>query len=214
MKISYFIILLFVGIVKVSAQQPDTLDTTPLSDSIFLADTTLVLDSVEVKKGIFAFFSKDYPNPKKAAYLSLAFPGGGQIYNKSWWKLPLVYGAMGAMVYTIDYNQDLYRLFRNVYQQKLKGEFITDPKALELGLDRLDPNTLRLFRDRYDKNTQLSYIGLVVVYALQSVEAFVDSHLKTFDVNEDLSLQLKPSFQTDLLAGRPTLGIGVAIRFQ
>lgn len=213
MKIIFFLFLLLTASITLSAQQRDSLATAPLPDSIPAVDSTAVLDSVEVKKGLFAFFSKDYPNPKKAAYLSLAFPGGGQIYNKRWWKLPLVYGALGGVVYAIDYNQDVYRLLKTAYQQKLNDEPITDPKALALGLDRLDPRSLRLFRDRYDKNTQLSYIGLVVVYALQSVEAFVDAHLKTFDVNEDLSLQLKPSFQQDVLAGQPALGIGVALRF-
>ena len=213
MKIIFLLFLLLTS-VALSAQQQDSLPSTPLPDSISAVDSTAVLDSVEVKKGLFAFFSKDYPNPKKAAYLSLAFPGGGQIYNKRWWKLPLVYGALGGVVYAIDYNQDYYRLFKNAYQQKVNDQPITDPKALALGLDRLDPRSLRLFRDRYDKNTQLSYIGLVFVYALQSVEAFVDAHLKTFDVNEDLSLQLKPSFQQDVLAGQPALGIGVALRFE
>ncbi len=214
MKIIFLLFLLLTASVALSAQQRDSLPPAPLPDSILAVDSTAVLDSVEVKKGLFAFFSKDYPNPKKAAYLSLAFPGGGQIYNKRWWKLPLVYGALGGVVYAIDYNQDYYRLFKNAYQQKVNDQPITDPKALSLGLDRLDPRSLRLFRDRYDKNTQLSYIGLVFVYALQSVEAFVDAHLKTFDVNEDLSLHLKPSFQTDGLAGQPTLGVGVALRFE
>lgn len=207
MRIRLVLIILLLVNLKGWTQQRDSVATTPLPDSLSITDSTLVSDSAEVKKGIFAFFTKDYPSPKKAAYLSLAIPGGGQIYNKRWWKLPLVYGAMGAMVVTINRNQGFYQDFKEAYQLSLDGK---PHKFSSIGLST---NSLRLLRDRYDKNTQLSYIGLVVVYALQSVEAFVDAHLKTFDVNEDLSLRLKPSFQTDLLAGQPTLGIGVAIQF-
>lgn len=203
MKKSTLIFLFLLLMVKCWAQRTDSLSTAPL-----LPDSVIILDSTEVKKGIFTFFSKDYPNPRKAALLSLVIPGAGQVYNKRWWKVPLVYGAMGGMVYAIDFNQDLYRRLKTAYLQKINNQ------EVEPELARLDARTLRILRDRYDKNTQLSYVGLVVVYALQSVEAFVDSHLKTFTVNDDLSLQVKPSFQTDLLAGHPTVGIGVALKFE
>lgn len=204
MKVIFIISLLLFLITTGWAQRRDSLATAPLLDSL------VILDSTEAKKGIFSFFSKDYPNPRKAALLSLVIPGAGQVYNKRWWKVPLVYGAMGGMVYAIDFNQDLYRRLKTAYLQKVNNQ----SDLIEPALARLDARTLRILRDRYDKNTQLSYVGLVVVYALQSVEAFVDSHLKTFTVNDDLSLQLKPSFQTDLLAGQPTLGIGVALKFE
>lgn len=212
MQQSWVVLIFVVAAMKCWAQQPDSTGTTtatPLLDSILTVDSTKVIDSVEVKKGLFSFFTKDYPNPKKAAYLSLALPGAGQMYNKRWWKVPLVYGAIGGMVALIDYNQSWYKRSRTAYTQSLKGETIEDEQ-----LRNLSTNSLRLVRDQFDKNTQLSYIGLVVVYALQSVEAFVDAHLKTFDVNEDLSLQLKPSLQTNLLTSQPAFGIGVAIQFE
>jgi hypothetical protein len=190
------------------AQQPDSIRlAAPLPDSVSSVDTTAT-DSAEARKNLFGFFTKDYPNPRKAALLSLVVPGAGQIYNKRWWKVPLVYGAMGGMVYTIRFNQTRYRQYRTAYQLALDGE----PHQFS---DRnVSTNTLRLVRDRADKNLQLSYIGLVVVHGLQAMEAFVDAHLKTFDVNEDLSLQLKPSLQNDGWTGQPTVGIGVALSFK
>lgn len=201
-KIIIGFLLLFL-IIKCWAQQADSIVTTPLPD------TLLLLDSTGAKKGIFTFFSSDYPNPKKAALLALVVPGAGQIYNKRWWKLPLVYGAMGGMVYAISFNQGEYRRYKTAYALKL-----TDQPHEFTNTRYDDTRILRLVRDGYDKNTQLSYIGLVFVYALQAVEAFVDSHLKTFSVDEDLSLQLKPSFQPSTLDGQPTLGVGVALRFK
>lgn len=202
MKFYGIILLVLVMRVQGWAQQSDSLATTPLPDTLILLDST-------EKKGLFAFLSKDYPKPKTAAYLSLALPGAGQMYNKRWWKVPLVYGAIGGMVYYIDYNQGWYKRFRTAYQQKLNDE-TTEFAGLAIDNTR----SLRLLRDRYDKNTQLAYIGLVVVYALQSVEAFVDAHLKTFNVDEDLSLQLKPSLQMDALSGQPNLGVGVVLVFE
>lgn len=196
--------ILFFFIIGMSAwaQQPDSLATTPLPDTLILLDST-------AKKGLFAFLSKDYPSPKTAAYLSLALPGAGQMYNKRWWKVPLVYGAIGGVVYAIDYNQGWYKRFRTAYTQKLNDE-TTEFAGFAIDNER----SLKLARDKFDKRTQLSYIGLVFVYALQSVEAFVDAHLKTFNVDDDLSLQIKPSMQTNGLYGQPAIGIGISLGFE
>lgn len=202
MRIICALIIINFITIKLFGQQVDSLATAAS------ADTLLVVDSAKVHKGLFSFITKDYPSPKKAAYLSLALPGAGQMYNKRWWKVPLVYGALGGMVLTIDYNQGLYRRFKKAYIQKLNGEE-TEFEGFAVNT----PSGLRRLRDKYDKSTQLSYIGLVFVYGLQAMEAFVDAHLKTFDVSEDLSLQLKPSLQTDSF-GQSALGVGVALRFE
>ncbi|MDX1943175.1 MAG: DUF5683 domain-containing protein, partial [Saprospiraceae bacterium] len=188
----------------VFAQQPDA----SVIHAQQAQDTLIMLDSNVVKQG---WFSKDYPNPKKAALLSLVVPGAGQVYNKGIWyvKVPIIYGAIGGVVYAIDLNQSRYRRFKKAYSQKLRDED-TEFKGLPFDNER----SLKILRDYYDKNTQLSYIGLVAVYALQSVEAFVHAHLKTFDVNDDLSLRLKPQLNTDLLTGAPTPAIGLVIQFE
>lgn len=170
------------------------------------ADTFAIILPAE-KQG---WFSRDYPNPKKAALLSLILPGAGQVYNKGAWyaKVPIIYGALGGMVYAIRFNQSNYRDFREAYQLRLQD------KPHKFTGTRLDnTRVLRVLRDSYDKNTQLSYIGFVAVYALQSAEAFVHAHLKTFDVNDDLSLRIKPHWQTDVLTGLPTLGVGIVVLF-
>ncbi len=170
-------------------------------------DTLIILDSNAVKRG---WFSRDYPNPKKAALLSLALPGAGQVYNKGIWyvKVPIIYGALGGMVYAIHFNQSNYRDFRDAYRLKLQ-----DKPHQYSGTQFDNERVLRILRDSYDKNTQLSYIGFVAVYALQSVEAFVHAHLKTFDVNDDLTLRVKPQLNTDLLTGAPTPGVGIVLVF-
>ncbi len=157
------------------------------------------------------WLSRDYPNPRKAALLSFMLPGAGQVYNKGIWyvKVPIIYAALGGVVYAIDFNQTNYRRFRTAYALKLQDQ------THEFSGTNLDNvRVLRVLRDSYDKNTQLSYIGFVAVYALQAAEAFVQAHLKTFDVSDDLSLQIKPSLQNDFLTGSPTLGIGIVLKFE
>lgn len=134
-------------------------------------------------------FRENYPDPKKAATLSLVLPGAGQLYNKRWWKVPLVYGAMGGMVYSIDYNTRNYRRFRDAYILALKG------LPHEFSQFNLETTAIKRYRDQFDKRRQLSWIGLVAVHLLQAAEAFVDAHLMQFDVSDDLSLhwQLGPA---------------------
>lgn len=138
--------------------------------------------AVSVKK-------KFLPVPKKSLMWAI-IPGGGQVYNRRYWKVPLVYAAMGGMVYAIDYNQSNYRSLKKALELKL-----LDLPHEYSGTQIDNERSLRTLRDEFDKNTQLSYIGMVLVYALQGVEAFTDAHLMNFDISEDLSLQVQPRIE-------------------
>lgn len=172
-------------------------------------DTAVVAPEPQAEKIPFFDFKSDYINPQKAAVLSLMLPGAGQAYNKRWWKLPLVYGAFGGMIYAIDYNQDLYRRFRDALKLQLAG----DPHEFtNTAID--SANALRSLRDEYDRNTQLSYIGTVILYGIVAIEAFVDAHLLEFDIDDDLSLRLQPQLQPlPQEIGPGAAGIGVVVRF-
>mgnify|MGYP006279326399 CR=1 FL=1 len=155
------------------------------------------------------FFKKDYPDPMKAGIMSLVLPGSGQIYNGRWWKVPLVYGALGGMVYAIVWNTDQYNRFQTAYQLKL------DDQPHEFSGTSFDnAQALRSIRDTYDKNRQLSYVGLVFVYLLNGIEAFVDAHLQNFDISEDLSLRVRPRVGIDAFSQQPVWGIGLRIPLQ
>lgn len=110
------------------------------------------------------------------------------------------------MVLVVDYNQSLYRRLRDALNLKRQGE---EHEFTGTTLDNL--STLRSLRDSYDKNTQTAYVGIVLVYTLQAMEAFVDAHLKGFDVNDDLSLRVKPNVEFIAPLGQPVMGIGVSI---
>jgi len=150
---------------------------------------------------------KFLPVPKKSLMWAI-IPGGGQVYNRRYWKVPLVYAAMGGIVYAIDYNQSNYRRLKTALGLKLDG------KPHEFSGTQIDNVlTLRTLRDDFDKNTQLSYIGMVLVYALQGVEAYTDAHLMDFDIGDDLSLQLQPRLEINPATQAVSPGLGLRLRF-
>ncbi|MDX1666882.1 MAG: DUF5683 domain-containing protein [Saprospiraceae bacterium] len=161
---------------------------------------SLSLDSVDIVR-------KPAPDPKKAALYSLILPGAGQVYNGKWWKAPLVYGALGGMIYLIDYNQENFRRMRTALKLELAGE---EHEFTGTSID--NARSLRALRDEFDKNTQLSYIGLFVVYVLNAAEAFVDAHLQSFEISEDLSLNVQPRIEYDQIQGRMQPGIGIGLK--
>ncbi len=141
-------------------------------------------------------FKKDYPSPKKALILTAVLPGLGQIYNKKYWKLPIVYGGVGSMVWLIIYNNREY----NRYKTALKYRDDDDPETIdefsnEDGVELVPDSSLKLSRNAALKNRELSYIGLAFSYILTGVDAFVDAHLLGFDVSDDLTLEWQPHYQ-------------------
>ena len=138
-------------------------------------------------------------------------PGGGQVYNRAWWKVPIVYGAIFGVVGVADFNQTNYRRAVNALEAKCFG--VDDPEnCVEMphefsnipGLDNID--ALVNIRDNFDRQRQTAYLLLFLTYLLQGVEAFTDAHLKTFDIDDDLSLQFRPVITQDNAPG-----IGLAI---
>lgn len=213
-------ILFFSALANCIAQVPDSIRYVPPTavfkidtlqvDSAKLAaaiDTTTLpsTDSLTPKKKGFLYrtLKADYPNPNKALYLSLVVPAGGQLYNKRWWKAPIVWGGYAALIYAVDYNTSRYKRLQTAYLAELRKE------AHEFS-GIYDAGDLKRLRDGFDKNKQLSYIGIFVLHIIQSAEAFVDCHLKTFDVSDDLSLRIKPSMQPVVASQYPALGLGVA----
>ncbi len=136
--------------------------------------------------------------PGKAAMYSLILPGTGQIYNKSYWKLPIVYGAVGGTVGLLVHNTKQHRELQERYRISIETR---DPRS----------NDIRRLRNQARKNQQTSILILGIVWALNSAEAFVDAHLSTFDVDDDLGwYQVEPLIYT---SDEQLLQVGIAISF-
>ena len=153
------------------------------------------------------------PDAIKAVWLGAIFPGAGQIYNRSYWKLPIVYGAFMGCGYAISWNQNRYSSLRNayvdLYTDQQNGTVSTDPSKsyisiLPEGYDlekvggasnwltvlKNQQNTYRRYRD-------YSILATVIVYALSLIDAYVDAQLFDFDISPDLSLNVEPQIIMD-----------------
>ncbi len=129
-------------------------------------------------------------SPKKATYLALV-PGLGQIYNKKYWKLPIVYAGFAVSGYFAFWNRGEYLVYNEAYICKAN-----DPEGCENELAiKYDTEQLKSISDYYRRNMELSFIIMGAWYILQILDATVDAHLYNWEVNENLSVRAEPVFQ-------------------
>lgn len=127
-----------------------------------------------------------YPNPYRAGVYSLILPSAGQFYNKRYWKMPIVWGGFYTLFYLVDYNKTNRDRFQTALGQRLLG---VDDEFKDV---IFNVEGLRRRRNYFDKNLQLTYIGFFGLYALTALDAYVDAHLKNFDIGDDLSFYITP----------------------
>ncbi len=163
------------------------------------------------------FAQESEHSPKKATLLSAFLPGAGQIYNKKYWKLPIVYGALGASVYALQENQSQYSLYRQAYLDRVDGDPNTvdpfDPNNPTVGNPSYTESNLLTLIDFYQKNRDLSYIAFAGVWVLQIIDANVDAHLYEFDVSDDLTLSWNPVLLVNNYQAIPNTGLAIRCRF-
>ena len=131
-------------------------------------------------------------SPKVASWLSTIVPGAGQVYNKKYWKVPVIYGGFATFAYFIRFNNRLYIKYRNLYQQKVafdEGEGEIDPMY-----ENVDKAIFRDQREYWRRNRDLNYIGLGALYLLQIIDANVDAHLYKYDISDDLTLRYEATY--------------------
>ena len=147
---------------------------------------TLPVAKVSIKKKAARYF-----NPRTATIRSAILPGLGQVYNKKYWKVPIIYGALGTTAAVYLYNIDTYRSLRQAYI------YITDTipannVLIDPQFSNLSPTAIRSYRDSFRQNIDYAVLFFLLFWGLNVVDAAVDAHLKAFDVNDNLSLQIKP----------------------
>ena len=133
-------------------------------------------------------------SPKTAAIRSAILPGLGQIYNKKYWKLPIIYGALGISGAVLQYNLKWYKKTRYAYKVLYNRDTTNFSKVdplLQPLLTSSNSNALRSYRDEFRQNIDYSVLATLLLWGLNVVDATVDAHLKPFDVSKDLSLRFK-----------------------
>lgn len=137
-------------------------------------------------------------SPRVAAIRSAILPGLGQIYNKKYWKLPIVYGALGTCAGIFIYNFSNYKNTRFAYRVKYNMRVNRTDSALfsqiKSDLKPLSEESLRFYRNQFRRDIDYSALVFILLWGLNVVDATVDAHLKSFDISPDLSLQFKPGY--------------------
>ena len=201
------------------------ISTTALKASVVV--DTVSMDSVAKQKMMQRMFWK--PDPIKAVWLATIFPGAGQIYNRSYWKLPIVYGGLMGCTYAVIYTNDQYvaykEAYRELYYDMQKSAVSDDPSKVYIAIlpegytiQRLGgasayqkrladwQNTSRRYRD-------LSITATVLVYALTIVDAYVDAQLFDFDISPDLTLNVYPQLYYNDMQRQRSAEVKLALTF-
>ncbi len=134
-------------------------------------------------------------SPRKAAIRSALIPGWGQAYNKKYWKIPIVYGALGTTAGVFIYNIQTYKELRVAYRGKYNARVLndsTDYFKMKTKYIPISEESLRFNRNEFRRNIDYTVLVFIALWGLNVVDATVDAHLKSFDVSPDLSLRIKP----------------------
>jgi hypothetical protein len=187
--VSYFILTLSVSL----------LFSISTSGQRITADT-VIADSIREKQH----------SPVKASLMSICLPGLGQVYNRKYWKVPIIYAGLSVMTYFIVTNAQQYSKYKNAYIESVNND--TTGKYQDL-VNKYTPEDLLSAKEYYRRNLEVSCILTGVWYILNIVDAAVDAHLFTYNISKDLSLKLDPVFMGPVLSRNFASGIRFSLRF-
>ena len=186
-------------------------------------------DSLQLRKDSIKIAKKrDWatwrPNPKRAMWLALVLPGAGQIYNRKYWKLPIVYGGFVGCAYALRWNNQMYRDYSQAYLDIMDDDPNTNsylemlpPRYDITGREEQFKNVFKRKKDFYRRYRDLSAFCFVGVYLLSVIDAYVDAQLSVFDISPDLSMKVEPAVigAPNMLGSnkRTAYGVGCSLSF-
>lgn len=209
-----------------TVSDPDTIvSSTPVDTARLrqLSDSLLAQPIAKAQQQVQKAF---VPKPTKALWLSLVLPGAGQIYNRKYWKLPIIYGGFLGCAYALTWNQMMYRDYSQAYL-----DIMDDDPNTKSYLDMLPPRyditgredqfkkIFKRKKDFYRRYRDLSAFCFIGVYLLSVVDAYVDAQLSEFDISPDLSMKVEPAvigtpkLMGGTTSGRAAYGVGCSLMF-
>lgn len=215
----------------VNMAEKDTLPSVSPADNMSATDSLSASRLNALNDSVFSETRKDrkravrprfVPDPKKALWISLVLPGGGQIYNRKYWKLPFVYGGFLGCTYALMWNQQMYRDYSQAYL-----DIMDDDPNTKSYMDMLPPRyditgkeeqfkaLFKRKKDFYRRYRDLSAFCFVGVYLLSVIDAYVDAQLSEFDISPDLSLRVEPAVIPGGTSSRGgnAYGVGCSLSF-
>ena len=223
------------GFCHALAQDPDP-DALPLPNDTVVDAELLVRTPIEAEvseeEGHTVVVADDYPygfdgkkifnpDPTRAVWMSALFPGLGQIYNRRYWKLPIIVAGFMGLGYGMSWNNTQYQDYSNGYMDLMSGD--PDKKSY---MNFFPPNTdedsldktwlqsvLKNRKNYFRRNRDLCIICMVAVYLIAIVDSYVDAQLAHFDISPDLSMDISPGFYTEPLTRKYSIGLNWAFTF-
>lgn len=181
----------------------DSIQPTPKS-TLLNPDSTLIAYADSIQRSVddtleLNHFNNWTPDPIRAMWLAMVVPGGGQMYNRKYWKLPIVYGGVVGCIYAVSWNAQMLRDYSQAYQDIMDSDPTTNShiEMLPLGYDITGreehfKSVFKRKKNFYRRNRDLSIFCIAGVYLLSIIDAYVDAELSTFDIGSDLSLSISP----------------------
>ena len=194
--------LLWLGTTQAMAQKDSlAVESLSLEDSITIDSASLskaLAPKALRKKRNWATWR---PDTKRAMWLALVLPGAGQIYNRKYWKLPIIYGGFVGCAYAMSWNNQMYHDYSQAYMDIMDDDPNTQSynQFLHLGA-QIDASNIERYKeifrkrkDRYRRWRDMSMFVMIGVYAFSVIDAYVDASLSEFDISDDLSLRVEPT---------------------
>lgn len=161
------------------------------------------------------------PDPTRAVWMSVLFPGLGQVYNRRYWKLPIILGGFMGLGYGANWNNGQYQDYSQAYRDLLDNDPTSNsymnffpPNTQESSLDKTWlTNVMKSRKDYFRRNRDLCIICMVGVYLLCIVDAYVDASLAHFDISPDLSMEVAPTLMVEPGQSKPGFGLHWALNF-
>jgi len=210
---SFFLLFFSLLLVQFSFSQEDEIEPHPKEiDSLAqdLEGQGIIIQEVTYEK------KKINPlAPSKAAFYSAIFPGLGQIYNKRYWKAPIVWGAIGTGIYVYSFNNTEYNRARDAFKRRRAG--FTDDEFYDINGDGSGPDisndALQDAQESSQRDRDLSLLVTIALYAFNIIDANVDAHLKQYNVDDDLSFDFQPYLDVNPLTNKPNYGMALVVKF-
>lgn len=161
------------------------------------------------------------PNPNRAVWMALVFPGAGQIYNRKYWKLPLVYGGFVGCAYALNWNSQMYKDYSQAYLDIMDDdpntksfEDFLPPSANISGQEARYKEIFRKRKDLFRRQRDLSIFSFIGVYLLSVIDAYVDAELSNFDITKDLGLKVEPAIiNNGFTQSQHSVGLQCSLKF-
>jgi hypothetical protein len=199
-------------VVLTSVSEPDTLTSNGI---VFISESQPLPAGTRVRSNFM-------PDPDMAVWLSAVVPGLGQIYNRQYWKLPIIYGGAMGLVYAITWNNQMYVDYHKAYVDLVDNDPKSTyyehllPEGVSIDSQNYDyyARTFKNKQDNYQRYRDLSIIGSVVLYLLTLIDAYVDAQMADYDISPDLSIQVAPAVMAPGTYQQTDTSVGLRCKFK